>query len=297
MAAPKKYVHWLFVITMLMCLATTSHASSSAAAAFVLPSSKKRINSSWTSAAAPLPSFSLHHFHGNLLTAIANPRRSSNNNRFRRLFVLKSSTIDNTSIPPSTTASDTNDDMLSPSSLIDNPIKSAGLSFISASSKSLGMLFYNIGGLDHKDIQAHLLQAGTHLVHAGEYWSSDWSVVQESMLLASQSFYDISNVFGSANIDESLPLGTLFENISHELKDISNISGCCSVGPPCSVPNLLAIQEHLIGVSIILKKNSVASTDEHMMVTLFREVAELFGKMAGMYVDENGDGQNSEVTV
>lgn len=159
------------------------------------------------------------------------------------------------------------------------------------------MLFYNIGGLDHKDIQAHLLQAGTHLVHAGEYWSSDWSVVQESMLLASQSFYDISNVFGSANIDESLPLGTLFENISHELKDISNISGCCSVGPPCSVPNLLAIQEHLIGVSIILKKNSVASTDEHMMVTLFREVAELFGKMAGLYVDENGDGQKSEVTV
>jgi len=159
------------------------------------------------------------------------------------------------------------------------------------------MLFYNIGGLDHKDIQAHLLQAGTHLVHAGEYWSSDWSVVQESMLLASQSFYDISNVFGSANIDESLPLGTLFENISHELKDISNISGCCSVGPPCSVPNLLAIKEHLIGVSIILKKNSVASTDEHMMVTLFREVAELFGKMAGLYVDEHGEGQNNEVTV
>jgi len=176
-----------------------------------------------------------------------------------------------------------------------NPLQSAGLSFISASDKSLGMLFYNIGGMDHKEIQALLLQAGTHLVEAGESWTTDWDSVRESMESASQAFYDISNVFGSANIDESMPLGTLFENIGRELEDISSISGCTSVGPPCSVPNLLAVEEHLTAVSKILKKNSVAATDEHMMCTLFKEVAELFGEMAGRYVDN--DGQNSEVTV
>ena len=176
-----------------------------------------------------------------------------------------------------------------------NPLQSAGLSFISASDKSLGMLFYNIGGMDHKEIQALLLQAGTHLVEAGESWTTDWNSVRNSMASASQAFYDISNVFGSANIDESMPLGTLFENIGRELEDISSISGCTSVGPPCSVPNLLAVEEHLTAVSKILKKNSVAATDEHMMCTLFKEVAELFGEMAGRYVDN--DGQNSEVTV
>ena len=179
---------------------------------------------------------------------------------------------------------------------INNPLKSAGLSFQSASTKSLGMLFYNIGGLDHKEIQALLLSAGTHLVHAGEAWSTNWDTVRESMYTASQSFYDISNVFGSANIDESLELGTLFERIGCELEDISNISGCTSVGPPCSSPNLLVVEECLVSISKILKKNSVASTDEHMMCTLFYEVAELFGEMAGRYVEDE-EGQKSEVSL
>eukprot|EP00574_Skeletonema_japonicum_P009654 CAMPEP_0201735912 /NCGR_PEP_ID=MMETSP0593-20130828/38304_1 /ASSEMBLY_ACC=CAM_ASM_000672 /TAXON_ID=267983 /ORGANISM="Skeletonema japonicum, Strain CCMP2506" /LENGTH=147 /DNA_ID=CAMNT_0048229551 /DNA_START=130 /DNA_END=570 /DNA_ORIENTATION=+ len=58
--------------------------------------------------------------------------------------------------------------------IINNPLKSAGLSFKSASTKSLGMLFYNIGGMDHKEIQALLLQGGTHLVNAGAAWTTDW---------------------------------------------------------------------------------------------------------------------------
>eukprot|EP00985_Skeletonema_marinoi_P006123 scaffold2657_cov155-Skeletonema_marinoi.AAC.3 len=177
-----------------------------------------------------------------------------------------------------------------------NPLKSAGLSFISASTKSLGMLFYNIGGMDHKEIQALLLQAGTHLVNAGTAWATDWDVVRDDMYSASQSFYDISNVFGSANIDESLELGTLFEQIGKELEDISNIGGCCSVGPPCSSPNLLAVEECLVSISKILKKNSVAATDEHMMCTLFYEVAGLFGEMAGRYVEDE-EGVKSEVSL
>ena len=139
-----------------------------------------------------------------------------------------------------TTTSSTDDE--DEEEFADNPLKSAGLSFVSASSKSLGMLFYNIGGMDHKDIQALLLEAGTHLVAAGEAWHSDWDAVRDSMSYASTAFYDISNVFGSANIDESMPLGTLFDNIGKELEDISEISGCCAVGPPCSSPNLLAVE-------------------------------------------------------
>ena len=158
------------------------------------------------------------------------------------------------------------------------------------------MLFYNIGGMDHKEIQALLLQAGTHLVNAGTAWTTDWDVVRDSMYSASQSFYSISNVFGSANIDESLELGTLFEQIGNELNDISNIGGCCSVGPPCSSPNLLAVEECLVSISKILKKNSVAATDEHMMCTLFYEVAGLFGEMAGRYVEDE-EGVKSEVSL
>ena len=149
----------------------------------------------------------------------------------------------------------------------------------------------------HKEIQALLLEVGTHLVIAGESWTSDWDAVRASMEYASTAFYDISNVFGSANIDESLELGTLFERIGRELEVISEISGCCAVGPPCSVPNLLRVEEHLTAVSRVLKKNSVAATDEHMMCTLFKEVAELFGEMAKEYECADNDGQNSEESI
>lgn len=291
MAASIKY-HSIVVGLIMLLSVSTSRASP----VFVALSSSKKCSIRTGAPKAPPLFLSLRRRQQDKLTTKPkNPHSITKRCNSRRTTFVCDTAIrdDNTStIPKQSTTTGTESD----ENMIDNPIKSAGLSFISASSKSLGMLFYNIGGLDHKDIQALLLQAGTHLVNAGEYWSTDWSMVQDSILLASKAFYDISNVFGSANIDESLPLGTLFENISHELQDISNISGCCSLGPPCSVPNLLEIQENLIGVSIILKKNSVASTDEHMMATLFREVAELFGQMAGCHVDDV-EGQTSEVTL
>lgn len=220
-------------------------------------------------------------------------RKNHNNPISNTIPPRISSLLSATAISDEATTTTYDDDETA--TLRDNPLKSAGLSFVSASSKSLGMLFYNIGGMDHKEIQALLLEAGTHLVAAGESWTSDWDSVRDSMSDAAKAFYDISDVFGSANIDESLPLGTLFEHIGRELEDISEISGCCAVGPPCSSPNLLAVEEHLTEIAKVLKKNSVAATDEHMMCTLFREVAELFGEMAGRYVDN--DGQASEVTV
>ena len=149
--------------------------------------------------------------------------------------------------------------------------------------------------MDHKEIQALLLQAGTALVSAGSAWETDWTLVTYSMEDASKSFYDISNVFGSANIDESLELALLFERIGKELEDISTISGCVAIGPPSSCSNLFAVEKHLMDISTILKKNSVAATDEHMMCTLFKEVAELFRDMGERYIDETG--QENEVSV
>lgn len=213
------------------------------------------------------------------------------------MMMIRSTVNDDATTTIECASSDSTSDDDSDDDDNNNPVKSAGLSFVSASSKSLGMLFYNIGGMDHKEIQALLLEAGTSLVSAGEAWSSDWDAVRDGMHSASKAFRSISDVFGSANIDESMPLGVLFENIGVELEDVSNIGGCASVGPPCSVPNLLAVEEYLIEISKILKKNSVAATDEHMMSTLFREVAELFGEMAGRYVDDDGDGQESEVSI
>lgn len=283
MAAPIPIKYHSIVVGLIMLLLSVSTSRASPVFFIALSSSKKR--------KAPPTFLSLRRLRHDqrTITDRCNGRRTT--------FVFNTAIRnDNASTVPkqSTTTGTAPDD--DDNDAIDNPIKSAGLSFLSASSKSLGMLFYNIGGLDHKDVQGLLLQAGTHLVRAGECWSTDWSTVRDNILLASGAFYAISNVFGSANIDESLALGTLFENIGRELRDISNISGCGNVGPPCSVPNLLAIQEELIGVSIILKKNSVASTDEHMMATLFREVAELFGQMAGCHVDGD-EGQTSEVTL
>ena len=167
----------------------------------------------------------------------------------------------------------------------DNPLRSAGKSFISASGKSLGMLFYNVGGLDHKEIQALLLQAGTCLVDAGERWHDDWDGVRDFTYDASKAFARIANTFGSASIDESMELAMSFEKIAEELLMISEISGCSSVGPPCSAPHLLTIEEELVAISKILRLNSVAATDDHMMSTLFREVAELFGELASRYTD------------
>lgn len=149
--------------------------------------------------------------------------------------------------------------------------------------------------MDHKEIQAHLLQAGSSLLSAGKAWDTNWDDVTYAMEDASKAFYDISNVFGSANIDESLELALSFESIGDELREISSISGCTAIGPPSSCGNLFAIEKHLMDVSVVLKKNSVAATDEHMMCTLFREVAELFRDMGGRYVDEVG--QESEVSV
>ena len=162
--------------------------------------------------------------------------------------------------------------------LANHPLHQAGQTFVAASVQSMGMLFYNVGGMEHKEIQQELLAAGTHLVSAAKSWDSDWKVARESLHDASNVFMDISDTFGSAQIDDAESLATLFESIGLELDDMSRIER----RRKCA-DNLLAVRDHLASVAEILDENAVAETDDHDMITSFYAASDGFGKLAERY--------------
>lgn len=162
--------------------------------------------------------------------------------------------------------------------LANHPLHQAGQTFVAASVQSMGMLFYNVGGMEHKEIQQELLAAGTHLVSAAKSWDSDWKVARESLHDASNVFMDISDTFGSAQIDDAESLATLFESIGLELDDMSRIER----RRKCA-DNLLAVRDHLASVAEILDENAVAESDDHDMITSFYAASDGFGKLAERY--------------
>jgi hypothetical protein len=162
--------------------------------------------------------------------------------------------------------------------LANHPLHQAGQTFVAASVQSMGMLFYNVGGMEHKEIQQELLLAGTHLVSAAKSWDSDWKVSRISLHDASNVFIDISDTFGSAQIDDAESLATLFESIGLELDDMSRIER----RRKCA-ENLLAIRDHLASVAEILDENAVAETDDHDMITSFYAASDGFGNLAERY--------------
>lgn len=162
--------------------------------------------------------------------------------------------------------------------LANHPLHQAGQTFVAASVQSMGMLFYNVGGMEHKEIQQELLAAGTHLVSAAKSWDSDWKVARECLHDASNVFMDVSDTFGSAQIDDAESLATLFESIGLELDDMSRIER----RRKCA-DNLLAVRDHLASVAEILDENAVAETDDHDMITSFYAASDGFGKLAERY--------------
>ena len=162
--------------------------------------------------------------------------------------------------------------------LANHPLHQAGQTFVAASVQSMGMLFYNVGGMEHKEIQQELLAAGTHLVSAAKSWDSDWRAARDSLHDASNVFMDISDTFGSAQIDDAESLATLFESIGLELDDMSRIER----RRKCA-DNLLAVRDHLASVAEILDENAVAETDDHDMITSFYAASDGFGKLAERY--------------
>jgi len=163
-----------------------------------------------------------------------------------------------------------------------HPLREAGETFVAASTQSMGMLFYNVGGLDHKDVQASLLAAGTHLLAASDAWEDrgEWDGVAEEISAAAGVFAGVADLFGSAQIDDAEGLATLFEAVGLELGDMAGITGCMSTGPAGSVPNLYAIRDHLEAVAEILRINAVAETDDHDMILSFVGASDSFGRLA-----------------
>ena len=162
--------------------------------------------------------------------------------------------------------------------LANHPLHQAGQTFVAASVQSMGMLFYNVGGMEHKEIQQELLAAGTHLVSAAKAWDSDWRAARDSLRNASDVFVDISDTFGSAQIDDAESLATLFESIGLELEDASRIERRRR-----TTDNLLAVRDHLASVAEILDENAVAETDDHDMITSFYAASDGFEKLAKRY--------------
>ena len=162
--------------------------------------------------------------------------------------------------------------------LANHPLHQAGQTFVAASVQSMGMLFYNVGGMEHKEIQQELLAAGTHLVSAAKAWDSDWRAARDSLRNASDVFVDISDTFGSAQIDDAESLATLFESIGLELEDASRIERRRR-----TTDNLLAVRDHLASVAEILDENAVAESDDHDMITSFYAASDGFEKLAKRY--------------
>lgn len=86
----------------------------------------------------------------------------------------------------------------------------------------------------------HLLaDAADALKEIGEYWSESWEAVTYAAEEASVAFYSLSN------LQERTELAALYRGLSGELRAISSIVGCTSVGPPSAVANLEGLAHYL----------------------------------------------------
>lgn len=104
------------------------------------------------------------------------------------------------------------------------------------------------------DDDALLQSAANSLIEAGNAWATDWEQV----------------TFACADAAEALSIEG-FEQIADELRDISEIGGCSSVGPPSSVPNLEQLQRHF-------EEMATKSGKEE-----FLQVASAFGDLISEY--------------
>ena len=149
---------------------------------------------------------------------------------------------------------------------------------MAASVQSMAMLFYNVWTMEHKEVQSRLLAAGTHLAAASKTWDSDWGTTQECLADASLVFADISDTFGSAQIDDAESLATLFEAVGLELEDMSKIEKRRKTRD-----NLFAIRDHLGSVADILQENSVCVSDDHDMIASFVGASDCFERLGQRY--------------
>jgi hypothetical protein len=93
------------------------------------------------------------------------------------------------------------------------------------------------------------------LMKAGHAWSVDWEEVTYACADAADAFGKLEN----------------FQRIAQELRDVSSIRGCTSVGPASSVPNLIQLQSEFNILTIETGKKE------------FKVISDVFGELANEY--------------
>ena len=95
----------------------------------------------------------------------------------------------------------------------------------------------------------HLLSdAADALTEIGEYWSESWEAVTYAAEEASVAFHSLSN------LQQRTELAALYKGVSSELRAISTIVGCTSIGPPSAVPNLAGLSHYLKEAGKLVEK-------------------------------------------
>ena len=95
----------------------------------------------------------------------------------------------------------------------------------------------------------HLLSdAADALTEIGEYWSESWEAVTYAAEEASVAFHSLSN------LQQRTELAALYRGLSSELRAISAIVGCTSIGPPSAVPNLQGVAHYLKEAGKLVEK-------------------------------------------
>ena len=95
----------------------------------------------------------------------------------------------------------------------------------------------------------HLLSdAADALTEIGEYWSESWEAVTYAAEEASVAFHSLSN------LQQRTELAALYRGLASELRAISAIVGCTSIGPPSAVPNLQGVAHYLKEAGKLVEK-------------------------------------------
>jgi hypothetical protein len=86
-----------------------------------------------------------------------------------------------------------------------------------------------------------LKDAGDSLSEIGEYWTESWEAVTYAAEDASSVFLALAKLQGQTQPG----LARLYSGSANELREISSIVGCTSVGPPTAAPNLEGLSRNL----------------------------------------------------
>jgi hypothetical protein len=139
------------------------------------------------------------------------------------------------------------------------------------SMKNAGDSFVSLSKLLDPPSASSFQSAGDALLQAHASWTVDWAEVTMALADAATSFSRISDQFSESNSAAS----DLYQKISLELEDASNISGCISIGPPSSVPNLEAIRDHLLELSELEDEDVHSPTASAHLLEAFQAITSL----------------------